>query len=73
MDAPTIDLDWEFAIFRMARSVWRTLFPEKEISLSPAAVYVSGETLRVDGAGSLWRKQWEIADHDELPPFHGLA
>lgn len=38
--------------------------------LSPAAAYVSGETLRVDGASSLWRKSWEIDDHPRAPsPF----
>ena len=40
--------------------------------LSPAAAYISGETLRVDGASSLWRKSWEVEDHDNsAPPFHG--
>ncbi|MEM7353605.1 MAG: SDR family oxidoreductase [Acidobacteriota bacterium] len=38
--------------------------------LSPAAAYISGETLRVDGASSLWRKSWEIRDHPRAPtPF----
>jgi citronellol/citronellal dehydrogenase len=41
--------------------------------LSPAAAYVSGETIRVDGAGSLWRKPWDIADHDKTPPFKGFV
>lgn len=36
--------------------------------LSPAAAYISGATLRVDGASSLWRKSWEIPDHDRTPP-----
>ena len=40
--------------------------------LSPAAAYVSGETLRVDGAASLWRKTWAIDDHEACPPFHAF-
>ncbi len=36
--------------------------------LSPAASYISGATLRVDGASSLWRHAWEIDDHDAAPP-----
>lgn len=39
--------------------------------LSPAAAYITGETLRVDGAGSLWRKSWEIPPHEALPPYRG--
>src|SRR5262245_1362361 len=40
--------------------------------LSPAAAYISGATLRIDGAGALWRKTWEIAEHDNAPPtFQG--
>ncbi len=36
--------------------------------LSPAARYVSGATLRVDGASSLYRRAgFSIADHDSLP------
>jgi citronellol/citronellal dehydrogenase len=35
--------------------------------LSPAASYISGETLKVDGAGSLWRKTWPIEAHDRWP------
>lgn len=37
--------------------------------LSPAAAYISGETLRVDGAGSLWRKTWDIPAHDSFPRY----
>jgi citronellol/citronellal dehydrogenase len=41
--------------------------------LSPAAAFISGETIKIDGAGSLWRKTWEIADHDRAPPaFQGF-
>jgi citronellol/citronellal dehydrogenase len=36
--------------------------------LSPAAAYISGASLRIDGAGSLWRKTWIIEDHDKAPP-----
>ncbi len=36
--------------------------------LSPAGAYISGETVKIDGAGSLWRKSWEIADHENAPP-----
>jgi hypothetical protein len=42
--------------------------------LSPAAAYISGTTLKIDGAGALWRKTWEIGEHDQAPPpFHGFA
>lgn len=41
--------------------------------LSPAAAYVSGETLRVDGAGSLWRKTWDIPQHPGPPAFEGFT
>jgi citronellol/citronellal dehydrogenase len=42
--------------------------------LSPAAAYISGATLRIDGAGSLWRKTWAIDDHDSAPPvFQGFV
>ncbi len=37
--------------------------------LSPAAAFISGETLRVDGAGSLWRKTWDIPAHDSFPRY----
>lgn len=39
--------------------------------LSPAAAYITGETLRVDGASSLWRKTWSIPEHSRLPPYEG--
>jgi citronellol/citronellal dehydrogenase len=38
--------------------------------LSPAAAYISGETIKVDGAYALWRKTWEIDDHDNAPPAY---
>lgn len=41
--------------------------------LSPAASYISGETIKIDGASSLWRKTWDIDEHDRAPlPYHGL-
>ncbi len=36
--------------------------------LSPAAAYISGETVRVDGASSLWRKSWDIPEETRWPP-----
>jgi citronellol/citronellal dehydrogenase len=42
--------------------------------LSPAAAFISGATLKIDGAGSLWRKAWEIDDHDRAPEaFRGFV
>ncbi len=41
--------------------------------LSPAAAYISGETIRVDGASSLWRKSWEIPAHTHSQPFQGFV
>ena len=41
--------------------------------LSPAASYISGESIRIDGASSLWRKTWEIEDHNNAPiPYNGF-
>ena len=40
--------------------------------LSPAAAYISGETIKIDGAGSLWRKTWYIDDHNNTPIFDGF-
>ena len=41
--------------------------------LSPAASYISGESIRIDGASSLWRKTWEIEDHNNAPrPYDGF-
>ena len=31
--------------------------------LSPAAAFISGESIKIDGAGSLWRKTWEVGEH----------
>ena len=41
--------------------------------LSPAAAYISGETLKVDGASSLWRKEWEIEGHERFATYDGFA
>jgi citronellol/citronellal dehydrogenase len=42
--------------------------------LSPAAAYISGESLKIDGASSLWRKTWQIDDHDKgKRPYDGFA
>ncbi|MEE2830355.1 MAG: SDR family oxidoreductase [Myxococcota bacterium] len=55
----------------------RRLGTEEEVSaavcflLSPAAAYITGETMRVDGASSLWRLHWEVPDHARLPPWGG--
>jgi citronellol/citronellal dehydrogenase len=41
--------------------------------LSPAAAYISGESVRIDGAGSLWRKTWEVPEHGNAPrPYDGF-
>jgi citronellol/citronellal dehydrogenase len=42
--------------------------------LSPAAAYISGATLRVDGAGSLYRLQgYTIPEHDPWPAYGSIA
>ncbi len=41
--------------------------------LSPAAAYISGESIRIDGASSLWRKTWEVPEHGNAPQaFEGF-
>lgn len=38
--------------------------------LSPAAAFISGETLKVDGAASLYSTAgWEIPDHKNIPAY----
>ncbi len=42
--------------------------------LSPAAAYISGESLKIDGASSLWRKTWQIEDHGRWErPYDGFT
>lgn len=52
---------------------------ESEISglvtflLSPAASYISGQTIWADGASSLWQSPYPIDDHNNYPhPYHGF-
>ena len=41
--------------------------------LSPAAAFISGESIKIDGAGSLWRKTWEVGEHGNGPEgFRGF-
>lgn len=41
--------------------------------LSPGANYISGESIRIDGGSSLWRKTWEIEGHENAPkPYNGF-
>ena len=55
----------------------RRLGTEEEVSsavcwlLSEGAAFVTGTTLRVDGAGSLWRMSWEVPDHEAMTPYGG--
>ncbi len=39
---------------------------------SPAAAYITGATLRVDGGSSIYRQLAPVADHDRLKPFEGF-
>ncbi len=42
--------------------------------LSPAAAYITGESIKIDGGYSLWRKTWEVPDHDRTQrPFDGFV
>ncbi|XP_072324780.1 peroxisomal trans-2-enoyl-CoA reductase isoform X2 [Scyliorhinus torazame] len=42
--------------------------------LSPAASFITGETVKVDAAQSLYHSPWEIPDHDRwLPPPEGRS
>lgn len=56
----------------------KRLGTESEVSaavvflLSPAAAYITGETMKVDGASSLYRQLAPVADHTRLPAFEGL-
>ncbi|KAK3597246.1 hypothetical protein CHS0354_005005 [Potamilus streckersoni] len=37
--------------------------------LSPAAAFISGETLRVDAGASLYSSRWTIPDHSKTPAY----
>ncbi len=41
--------------------------------LSDGAAFVSGTTMRVDGAGSLWRMSWEVPDHEAMTRYGGRS
>ena len=42
--------------------------------LSPAANYITGESIRIDGASSLWRKTWVLDEPQNVPePFDGFV
>ena len=63
----------------LSRSVpLKRLGTESEVSaavcflLSPAAAFISGELMRIDGAGSLGGRVWPMADHEESEPFDGF-
>jgi peroxisomal trans-2-enoyl-CoA reductase len=40
--------------------------------LSPAAAFVTGTTIRVDGGGSIAPTFWNIPDHNKVPPYGRL-
>ena len=40
--------------------------------LSDAAAFVSGQTLRIDGAASLGTPMYPLVDHDNSEPFNGF-
>jgi citronellol/citronellal dehydrogenase len=40
--------------------------------LSPAAAFVTGDTLRIDGAAPLASHIWPMQDHDRSPAFEGF-
>ncbi len=40
--------------------------------LSPGASYITGATLRVDGASSLWRTNYDVSEHTPAPPYNGF-
>ena len=56
----------------------KRLGTESEVSaavvflLSEAAAFITGETIRVDGADSLYRQMLPIADHENLPAYDGF-
>ncbi len=40
--------------------------------LSEAAAFVSGVTIRIDGAASLGTRLWDLPDHENSEPFNGF-
>ncbi|MEZ4428797.1 MAG: SDR family oxidoreductase [Nannocystaceae bacterium] len=40
--------------------------------LSPGAAFISGSTLRVDGAAPNASRIWPVLEHDRAPAFHGF-
>ncbi|TVQ34083.1 MAG: SDR family oxidoreductase [Wenzhouxiangella sp.] len=56
----------------------KRLGTESEISaavvflLSPAAAFISGELMRIDGAASLGGRLWPLAEHDRSEPYNGF-
>lgn len=62
----------------LSNTPYKRMGSESEVSaavvflLSPGAAFVSGDTLRVDGASSLYRQWVPIANHDKFERFEGL-
>ncbi|MBJ96321.1 MAG: 2,4-dienoyl-CoA reductase [Rickettsiales bacterium] len=74
----TYDPAFQEMFYSMADNIpAKRLGTEEEVAaavmylLSPAASFVTGETLRVDGGGSLWRLNWDVPQHERMPPWGG--